>query len=100
MMTTEEDMVCAHCGKLAEESGGMPPLPGCFGHPIIPRSRFVRKPYESPKVTDGVIGIVRDRLLFAEALRHKLRQHFEASPKTSFGLGDIYEGIDKVLLGR
>jgi len=49
----------------------------------------VRKPYESPKVTD-----------INEVFRERLRLYFEMSTKTSFGLGDIYEGIDKVLLGR
>jgi hypothetical protein len=55
----------------------------------------VKKPYEAPKVTD----VDLENMLTHRNMRARLRAYFEASPKTSFGLGDIYEGIDKVLLG-
>jgi len=58
----------------------------------------VKKPYEAPKMTETELTDLFAQL-FAQ-MRTQLREHFEASPKTSFGLGDIYEGIDKVLLGR
>lgn len=96
---TEETLVCSHCGS----GRGTPFSEECIGARMIPQSQFVKKPYQlKPYEPPQVKEIGLDRLITilernaVTLFRSRLREHFRASPKTSFGLGDILDGIDKV----
>lgn len=100
---TDEPLVCSYCGQSVTEHQkySMPSV--CRGASLIPKSEFVRKPYElKPYEPPQVKEVGLDRLLTilernaVTLFRSRLREHFRQSPKTSFGLGDILDGIDKV----